>query len=263
MSCVLAGESRGGEKTASHPVGHLVSWTQRQANTSQSFSHLSRHTVSQSDRQTDTLSSSISQIQQTPSRQTDKQAVNPLASQTWRQGDSQAGRQAGRPGDEEIHLVIHLITAKHPGKLIAQQTVSQSERHGGRQIIRRSLSHWGQTPRQTDGQSVRGSQRCLNKETDNLLCNQLVRYNTQSVSHPFSQSSANVVRQGAIQFCNRSASLETEKESVTRSVSTGESGRHLAGQKDTARQLFIQSVNRPVNQTPRQEDRQNNSDLGV
>lgn len=98
MSCVLAGESRGGEKTASHPVGHLVSWTQRQANTSQSFSHLSRHTVSQSDRQTDTLSSSISQIQQTPSRQTDKQAVNPLASQTWRQGDSQAGRQAGRPG---------------------------------------------------------------------------------------------------------------------------------------------------------------------
>ena len=181
MSCVLAGESRGGEKTASHPVGHLVSWTQRQANTSQSFSHLSRHTVSQSDRQTDTLSSSISQIQQTPSRQTDKQAVNPLASQTWRQGDSQAGRQAGRPGDEEIHLVIHLITAKHPGKLIAQQTVSQSERHGGRQIIRRSLSHWGQTPRQTDGQSVRRSPRCLNKETDNLLCNQLVRYNTQSV----------------------------------------------------------------------------------
>lgn len=53
------------------------------------------------------------------------------------------------------------------------------------------------------------------------------------------------------------------KESVTRSVSTGESGRHLAGQKDTARQLFIQSVNRPVNQTPRQEDRQTSSDLGV
>ena len=95
-----------------------------------------------------------------------------------------------------------------------------------------------------------------------MLCVQLVRYNSQSVSHPFSQSSANVVRQGAIQFCNHSASLEAEKESVTRSVSTGESGRHLAGQKDTVRQLFIQSVNHPVNQTPRQEDRQTNSDLG-
>lgn len=40
VSCVLVGESRvkhpvsqsvgrGGEKTASHPVGHLVSWTQK------------------------------------------------------------------------------------------------------------------------------------------------------------------------------------------------------------------------------------------
>ena len=108
------------------------------------------HSVSQSDRQTDTLSSSISQIQQIPSRQVDKQAVNPLASQTWRQ----PGRQAGRPGDEEIHLVIHLITAKHPGKLIALRTVSQSERHGGRQTIRRSLSHWVRHPgRQMASQS--------------------------------------------------------------------------------------------------------------
>ena len=61
MSCVLVGESRvkrpvsqsvgrGGEKTASHPVGRLVSWTQREADTSQSFSHLIRHTVSQTER---------------------------------------------------------------------------------------------------------------------------------------------------------------------------------------------------------------------
>ena len=57
------------------------------------------------------------------------------------------------------------------------------------------------------------------------------------------------------EFHNHSASLETEKESVTHSVSTGESGRHLGGQKDTVRQPFIQSVNHPVNQTPRQEDR--------
>ena len=46
------------------------------------------HSVSQSDRQTD-----ISQIQQTPSRQVDKQAVNPLASQTWRQPARQADQE--------------------------------------------------------------------------------------------------------------------------------------------------------------------------
>ena len=55
-----------------------------------------RNSFSQSDRQTDTLSSSISQIQQTPSRQIDKQAVNPLASQTWRQPGRQVGSQTRR-----------------------------------------------------------------------------------------------------------------------------------------------------------------------
>ena len=73
------------------------------------------------------------------------------------------------------------------------------------------------------------------------------------------------------EFRNHSASLETEEESVAHSVSTGESGRHLGGQKDTVRQPFIQSVNHPVSQTPRQEDRQiprqedrqTSSDLGV
>lgn len=75
---------------------------------------------------------------------------------------------------------------------------------------------------------------------------------SQSVSHPFSQSSANVVRQAVLQPLSQSG----DRKRVHHPLSTGESGRHLGGQKDTVRQPFIQSVNHPVIRHPgRKTDR--------
>lgn len=87
----------------------------------------------------------------TPSSQSDKQAVSPLASLTWRQ----PARQAVRPGDEETGLVIHLIAAN---TLAKRQPNRLSASHGGRQIIKWSLCHRVRHPgRQTDRQSARHS----------------------------------------------------------------------------------------------------------
>ena len=110
VSCVLVGESRvkrpvshlvgrGGEKTTSHPVGHLVSWTQREADTSQSFSHLIRHTVSQTEKRmvTRSVSQTDRQTLVRYNRHPADRSTNRLSTLLpVRHGDSQPGRQTRR-----------------------------------------------------------------------------------------------------------------------------------------------------------------------
>ena len=97
------------------------------------------------------------------------------------------------------------------------------------------------------------------KQGDGQFVTHPVRYNSQSDRQTDGQSVIHSVR-GLTVSSHREPFSFTTTPSVWRQrgdhpLSTGESGRHLGGQKDTARQPFIQSAVQPVGHPGRKADR--------